>query len=694
MSGLFSSTRFRGRWFPVALVAALVAAFAAVAITTRGGSHLAGTAAATSAPTGAPTAAQQAAEATASPSPLPTSQPPGGDKPRSDVALPHSKRVLQELAGGKQTTPVHPSVATSAAPLQGVDVSCYQHNPAPNCPQAGSSPINWPQVAGDGYAFAFIKATEATYYTNTYYASDFQDAKAAGLDAAAYAFANPYNDPTSPNGTAAQQADSLIQNAGYTPDGKTLPLTLDIEYNPYISQEKNGNDCYGLNQNQMITWIQDFITEIQNKTGETPIIYTVGAWWSECTGDTTQFSSDPLWIADYSNSGSPQLTGGWTSWKFWQYTSTGTVNGINGNTDVDYFNGDAAALNTMTNQPITISNPGSQSGTAGDPVWKTVTAADADGGTLAYSATGLPPGLSINSSTGRISGWLTTQGSYTATVTASDSNGSNSTSFPWQVNAASGSGPSGHLVLANGGKCVDDPGYNTAAGTRLDIWNCVSQTNEKWTIVQDGTLRVLGACMDVSGGGTGNGTAVDLAGCDGSAAQQWRIGSWGELVNPQSGRCLDDPGWATANGTKLDIWDCVGSANERWAAPAGPMVSQIAPLCIDDNAWSTANGNPIDVWGCNGGGNEAVTVATNGELQMLGKCLDIYQAGTGNGTPIDLYSCNVQAPNQQWRPQADGTMLNPASGRCLADPSDNPANGTRLVIYDCGTSAGENWHRH
>lgn len=675
--------KFRGRWVPLPLVVVLVAAAAAVAMTMRSGSHLASAAAQQS--------AQQTVKQTApaSPSPLPTSNP-GGDKPRSDVALPHSKRVLQELAGGKQKAPVHPSVASAAAPLQGVDISAFQH---PN-----GADINWSQVAGDGYAFAFIKATEATYYPTSsnpdpYYASDFKDAKTAGLDASAYAFANPYDTPQEQNGTAVQQADFLVQNAGYTQDDKTLPMTLDIEYNPYWQQEPNGNDCYSLNKQQMITWIQDFINEIVNKTGETPIIYTVAGWWNECTGNTTQFSSYPLWVADQSGGSSPQLFGGWSSWKFWQYTSTGAVNGITGNTDLDYFNGDEAALNAMAGEPVTIGNPGNQSGSVGDPAWMTVSAVDANGGTVTYSATGLPSGLSIDSSTGRISGWLSKPGSYTVTLTASDANGSGSTSFTWQVNAAVNAGPTGQVVLANGGKCIDDPGYNNADGTRLDIWSCVNQANEQWTLVQDGTIRTSGKCMEVAGGATANGSPVDLSTCDGSAGQQWQIGTAGELINPQSGRCLDDPGWATANGTKLDIWDCVGGINnnERWTFPAGPMVSQIAPLCADDKAVSTANGNPIDVWQCNGSSNQAITVANNGELQVLGKCLDIYQAGTANGTPIDLYSCNVQAPNQQWRLMADGTVRNPASGRCLDDPGDNTANGTRLVINDCNGSAGETW---
>ena len=63
-----------------------------------------------------------------------------------------------------------------------------------------------------------------------------------------------------------------------------------------------------------------------------------------------------------------------------------------------------------------------------------VSASDADGDTLTYSATGLPTGLSIDSSTGAISGTPTTAGTYSVTVSVSDGTDSASTSFTYTVN--------------------------------------------------------------------------------------------------------------------------------------------------------------------------------------------------------------------------------------------------------------------
>ncbi|MFI9380007.1 M4 family metallopeptidase [Kutzneria sp. NPDC052558] len=87
---------------------------------------------------------------------------------------------------------------------------------------------------------------------------------------------------------------------------------------------------------------------------------------------------------------------------------------------------------------VTVSNPGNQSTTTGAAVNLPLSAS---GGTAPYSwtATGLPAGLSINASTGVISGTATTAGTSNVTVTATDSaSHSGSASFSWTVGTVSG----------------------------------------------------------------------------------------------------------------------------------------------------------------------------------------------------------------------------------------------------------------
>jgi Glycosyl hydrolase family 12/Cellulose binding domain/Putative Ig domain len=91
---------------------------------------------------------------------------------------------------------------------------------------------------------------------------------------------------------------------------------------------------------------------------------------------------------------------------------------------------------------VTVTSPGNQAGTVGTAASVQVRASDsASGQTLTYSASGLPPGLSVNSSSGLISGTPTTSGTYSATVTAKDGTGaSGSASFTWTIASAAGGG--------------------------------------------------------------------------------------------------------------------------------------------------------------------------------------------------------------------------------------------------------------
>ncbi|GAA1956977.1 putative Ig domain-containing protein [Catenulispora subtropica] len=88
---------------------------------------------------------------------------------------------------------------------------------------------------------------------------------------------------------------------------------------------------------------------------------------------------------------------------------------------------------------VSVTNPGSQTGTVGTAVSLQIAANDSAGGTLSYTASGLPAGLSISSTTGRISGTPTASGTSSVTVTATDSTGpSGSASFTWTVNPGTG----------------------------------------------------------------------------------------------------------------------------------------------------------------------------------------------------------------------------------------------------------------
>jgi subtilase family serine protease len=124
--------------------------------------------------------------------------------------------------------------------------------------------------------------------------------------------------------------------------------------------------------------------------------------------------------------------------------------GWDGPTGLGTPNTSAAFASGTTSSGVTVTNPGSTTGTVGTATSLTLSAS---GGTGSYTwtATGLPTGLSIASSTGVISGTPTTAGTYSVTATATDTaSATGSATFTWTISSTSG-GCTASQLLSNAG---------------------------------------------------------------------------------------------------------------------------------------------------------------------------------------------------------------------------------------------------
>src|SRR3954469_22540127 len=113
---------------------------------------------------------------------------------------------------------------------------------------------------------------------------------------------------------------------------------------------------------------------------------------------------------------------------------------------------------------VTVSNPGSRTGTVGTATSLQISATDSGGAALTYSATGLPTGRSITAWSGLVAGPPSAAGTFSVTVTAKDNTGaSGSTSFTWTINGSGGTGCSGQK-FTNPGFESGSTGWATTSG--------------------------------------------------------------------------------------------------------------------------------------------------------------------------------------------------------------------------------------
>jgi hypothetical protein len=175
---------------------------------------------------------------------------------------------------------------------------------------------------------------------------------------------------------------------------------------------------------------------------------------------------------------------------------------------------------------VTVTNPGTQTGTVGTAETLQVQASDtATGKTLTYSATDLPFGLSLSATTGAISGTPTMAGTYLTTLTVNDGSGASSVNLSWSINPKG----TGNVIT------VSQPASQTSTvGTAasLQIQATDSGTGQTLTYSAAGLpagLAISSSTGLISGTPTTAGsssvtvTVSDTTGAKGTAAFSWTV---------------------------------------------------------------------------------------------------------------------------------------------------------------------------
>jgi len=200
--------------------------------------------------------------------------------------------------------------------IQGIDISHYQGK------------IDWDalkkaKINDCPVRFILIKATEGSSEVDENFADNFKQARDYDFIRGAYHFWSNQSD-------ARSQAAWFLDKVNLQ-DGD-LPPVLDVEYKPAdVSLETF--------QQSILLWLHT----VEDRYHVKPIIYTYRKFKEQYLNEEV-FDQYPYWIAHYYVE-KLEYKG---EWKFWQYTDVGKLPGIDGNVDLDLYNGSFYDLRKLT----------------------------------------------------------------------------------------------------------------------------------------------------------------------------------------------------------------------------------------------------------------------------------------------------------------------------------------------------------
>lgn len=221
--------------------------------------------------------------------------------------------------------------------MRGIDISKWQ------------SGIDLSAVNAD---FVIVKATEGIGYVDKSCDGFFQKALSLGKKLGFYHFARPTNDPV-------READFFYNNCrGYF--GKGIPI-LDWE---------SGNTSN-------VAWAKRWLDRVYQLSGVKPVIYMSESVVNANNWSAVAAADYGLWVAKYrdnnpdynynmANAGSRPKVKWWPFYCMWQWTSSGRLNGYNGNLDCNVFYGDAATWDKYVGKSTSTTKPQTK------PVSKTI----------------------------------------------------------------------------------------------------------------------------------------------------------------------------------------------------------------------------------------------------------------------------------------------------------------------------------
>lgn len=173
--------------------------------------------------------------------------------------------------------------------------------------------VDLSKASADGIRGLIHKASEGTSYADPDMKERFRMAKDAGLLWGLYHFLRP--------GNMDDQVEHLVKTSVGAWDGNTV-VACDYE-DPMIP----------------LSDVEYFMAKCATEFHVDPVLYSGHVLKEKLTVSNHPLTKYRLWLAHYTTKAAPILPKGWTKYWLWQYTDKGKVAGINGNVDLNDYQG-------------------------------------------------------------------------------------------------------------------------------------------------------------------------------------------------------------------------------------------------------------------------------------------------------------------------------------------------------------------
>lgn len=201
--------------------------------------------------------------------------------------------------------------------VHGIDVSHFQ------------DVIDWRKLravntTGDTieFRFAYIKATQGLLIEDEMFEENWEDAKDHHIVRGAYHYFLPNRD-------AEFQARNFISSVKL--QAGDLPPAVDVEVT-----------C-GKSKQEIVSALKSYLLKIEDNYKVKPVIYSNLNFIEDYLAD--DFRNYPFWISHYNDDELPLEDS--LHWVIWQHSKKADLLGINGNVDVDVFNGSGVDFDSL-----------------------------------------------------------------------------------------------------------------------------------------------------------------------------------------------------------------------------------------------------------------------------------------------------------------------------------------------------------